>query len=94
MAEADGIQEGDPQRGASVIRQVLDASDAPLRLPLGVEAAVHLDVSPHTLRYYERARSSVAILSRTGSVRPCRSSPTSAPPADELRRQLARPSPS
>lgn len=42
MAEADGIQEGDPERGASVIREVLDASDAPLRLPLGAEAVRNL----------------------------------------------------
>lgn len=42
MAEADGIQEGDPERGARVIRQVLDAYDAPLRLPLGAEAVRNL----------------------------------------------------
>jgi NAD(P)-dependent dehydrogenase (short-subunit alcohol dehydrogenase family) len=42
MAEADGIQEGDPERAAAVIRQVLDASDAPLRLPLGAEAVRNL----------------------------------------------------
>ena len=42
MAEADGIQEGDPARGAAVVRDVLDASDAPLRLPLGAEAVRNL----------------------------------------------------
>lgn len=42
MAEADGIQEGDPERGASVIREVLDAFDAPLRLPLGAESVRNL----------------------------------------------------
>jgi NAD(P)-dependent dehydrogenase (short-subunit alcohol dehydrogenase family) len=42
MAEADGIQEGDPERGATVIREVLDAFDAPLRLPLGAEAVRNL----------------------------------------------------
>ncbi|WP_454855671.1 SDR family NAD(P)-dependent oxidoreductase [Promicromonospora soli] len=42
LADADGIQEGDPKRGASVIRDVLDAPDAPLRLPLGAEAVRNL----------------------------------------------------
>lgn len=42
MAEADGIQEGDPGRAAAVVREVLDASDAPLRLPLGAEAVRNL----------------------------------------------------
>lgn len=42
LAEADGVQEGDPMRGASVIRDVLDAFDAPLRLPLGAEAVRNL----------------------------------------------------
>lgn len=42
MAEADGIQEGDPVRAARVIRDVLDAPDAPLRLPLGAEAVRNL----------------------------------------------------
>ncbi|WFE92833.1 SDR family NAD(P)-dependent oxidoreductase [Micromonospora sp. WMMD987] len=42
MAEADGIQEGDPARAAQVIRDVLDAPDAPLRLPLGAEAVRNL----------------------------------------------------
>lgn len=42
MAEADGIQEGDPDRAATVIRDVLRADDAPLRLPLGAEAVRNL----------------------------------------------------
>jgi NADP-dependent 3-hydroxy acid dehydrogenase YdfG len=42
MAGADGAQEGDPARAASVIRDVLDSPDAPLRLPLGAEAVKNL----------------------------------------------------
>ena len=42
MSDADGIQEGDPDRAASVIRQVLESPDAPLRLPLGAEAVRNL----------------------------------------------------
>ncbi|WP_410791145.1 SDR family NAD(P)-dependent oxidoreductase [Kribbella sp. C-35] len=42
MAEADGIQEGDPDRAAHAIRDILDAPDAPLRLPLGAEAVRNL----------------------------------------------------
>ncbi|MFC9735398.1 SDR family NAD(P)-dependent oxidoreductase [Streptomyces roseolus] len=42
MAEADGVQEGDPARAAQVIRDVLDTPDAPLRLPLGAEAVRNL----------------------------------------------------
>ena len=42
MAEADGIQEGDPARAATVIRDMLDTADAPLRLPLGAEAVRNL----------------------------------------------------
>jgi len=42
MAEADGVQEGDPVRAARVIRDVLDTPDAPLRLPLGAEAVRNL----------------------------------------------------
>jgi NAD(P)-dependent dehydrogenase (short-subunit alcohol dehydrogenase family) len=49
MAEADGIQEGDPDRAAAAIRQMLDAADAPLRLPLGAEAVRNLT------RVYQRA---------------------------------------
>jgi NAD(P)-dependent dehydrogenase (short-subunit alcohol dehydrogenase family) len=42
MSGADGIQEGDPTRAAAAIRRVLDAPDAPLRLPLGAEAVRNL----------------------------------------------------
>ncbi|MFI7062631.1 SDR family NAD(P)-dependent oxidoreductase [Kribbella sp. NPDC050124] len=49
MAEADGIQEGDPARAAIVIRDVLGIADAPLRLPLGAEAVRNLT------RVYQRA---------------------------------------
>lgn len=49
MAEADGVQEGDLARAARVIRDVLDAPDAPLRLPLGAEAVRNLT------RVYRRA---------------------------------------
>lgn len=42
MAEANGIQEGDPVRAAKVIRDVLSADNAPLRLPLGAEAVRNL----------------------------------------------------
>ncbi|WP_406690556.1 SDR family NAD(P)-dependent oxidoreductase [Saccharopolyspora sp. ID03-671] len=42
MAEADGVQEGDPARAAQVIRDMLDTPDAPLRLPLGAEAVRNL----------------------------------------------------
>ncbi|MFC5262394.1 SDR family NAD(P)-dependent oxidoreductase [Kribbella qitaiheensis] len=49
MAEADGIQEGDPNSAARAIRDVLEAADAPLRLPLGAEAVHNLT------RVYQRA---------------------------------------
>ncbi|MBL0885942.1 SDR family NAD(P)-dependent oxidoreductase [Myceligenerans indicum] len=42
LAEADGVQEGDPERAAVVVREVLDAPDAPLRLPLGTESVRNL----------------------------------------------------
>ncbi|WP_417286666.1 SDR family NAD(P)-dependent oxidoreductase [Corynebacterium variabile] len=42
MADADGLQEGDPARAALAIRRVLDMEDAPLRLPLGAEAVGNL----------------------------------------------------
>lgn len=42
MADADGIQEGDPDRAALAIRDVLATPDAPLRLPLGAEAVRNL----------------------------------------------------
>jgi len=49
MTEADGIQEGDPDGAATAIRDVLEAADAPLRLPLGSEAVRNLT------RVYQRA---------------------------------------
>jgi NAD(P)-dependent dehydrogenase (short-subunit alcohol dehydrogenase family) len=53
MAGADGIQEGDPARAAEIIRDVLVADDAPLRLPLGAEAVRRLSSA------YERSLSDV-----------------------------------
>ncbi|MFI6674186.1 SDR family NAD(P)-dependent oxidoreductase [Kribbella sp. NPDC050470] len=49
MAQADGIQEGDPARAAEVIRDMLGTADGPLRLPLGAEAVRNLT------RVYQRA---------------------------------------
>jgi NAD(P)-dependent dehydrogenase (short-subunit alcohol dehydrogenase family) len=45
MADADGRQEGDPARAATVIRRMLGEPDAPLRLPLGAEAVRNLTAS-------------------------------------------------
>ena len=45
MAGADGVQEGDPVRAAAAIRHVIDAPEAPLRLPLGGEAVRNLTAS-------------------------------------------------
>ena len=45
MAGADGVQEGDPVRAAAAIRHVVDAPEAPLRLPLGGEAVRNLTAS-------------------------------------------------
>ncbi|NUS73142.1 MAG: SDR family NAD(P)-dependent oxidoreductase [Corynebacteriales bacterium] len=42
MADADGMQEGDPQRAAIAIREMVQSTDAPLRLPLGAEAVRNL----------------------------------------------------
>ncbi|MFT4081910.1 MAG: SDR family NAD(P)-dependent oxidoreductase [Nocardioides sp.] len=42
MTGADGRQEGDPDRAATVIREVLDSPNPPLRLPLGAEAVRNL----------------------------------------------------
>jgi NAD(P)-dependent dehydrogenase (short-subunit alcohol dehydrogenase family) len=53
MAGADGIQEGDPARAAAIIRDVLVAEAAPLRLPLGAEAVRRLSSA------YERALADV-----------------------------------
>lgn len=44
MTTSDGVQEGDPDRAATVIRKVLDMDDAPLRLPLGAEAVRNMTV--------------------------------------------------
>lgn len=49
MADADGVQEGDPHRAAAAIRAALADPDAPLRLPLGAEAVRNLT------RAYRRA---------------------------------------
>ncbi|MDQ1130560.1 SDR family NAD(P)-dependent oxidoreductase [Microbacterium sp. SORGH_AS_0888] len=54
MAGADGVQEGDPDRAAAVIREVLEMPDAPLRLPLGAEAVRNLT------RVYEQGLAAVA----------------------------------
>ncbi len=43
LRDADGIQEGDPARAASIVRRMLAESDMPLRLPLGGEAVRNLD---------------------------------------------------
>ncbi|KJC62913.1 SDR family NAD(P)-dependent oxidoreductase [Agreia bicolorata] len=42
LSAVSGRQEGDPARGAAVIRQVLDRHNPPLRLPLGDEAVYNL----------------------------------------------------
>ncbi|MCJ0890694.1 SDR family oxidoreductase [Rhodococcus sp. ARC_M5] len=42
MLAADGRQEGDPHRAALVIRQLVGAESAPLRIPLGREAVRRL----------------------------------------------------
>ena len=53
MAGADGVQEGDPARAAAIVRELLAADDAPLRLPLGAEAVRRLASA------YERALADV-----------------------------------
>jgi hypothetical protein len=58
LAEADGVQEGDPERAAAAIRATLDHPDAPLRLPLGAEAVRNLT------RAYRRALDDVEAWSR------------------------------
>lgn len=46
MTGADGIQEGDPARGAAVIAGLVHGDDAPpLRLPLGAEAVERIGAS-------------------------------------------------
>ncbi|RMB57833.1 SDR family NAD(P)-dependent oxidoreductase [Tessaracoccus antarcticus] len=42
LTDVAGRQEGDPERGAAAIRQVLAAEKTPLRLPLGAEAVHNL----------------------------------------------------
>lgn len=42
MGSSDGRQEGDPRRAAEIIRSMVHAPDAPLRLPLGSEAVRNL----------------------------------------------------
>ncbi|MDJ0395710.1 SDR family NAD(P)-dependent oxidoreductase [Rhodococcus sp. G-MC3] len=42
MLAADGKQEGDPVRAAEIIRSLVDAESAPLRIPLGREAVRRL----------------------------------------------------
>lgn len=42
MAEADGVQEGDPVRAADIIVRLAHGGDVPLRLPLGQEAVERL----------------------------------------------------
>jgi NAD(P)-dependent dehydrogenase (short-subunit alcohol dehydrogenase family) len=42
MADADGIQEGDPVKAAEIIVSLVHSEDVPLRLPLGAEAVERL----------------------------------------------------
>ncbi|CCQ17219.1 Short-chain dehydrogenase/reductase SDR [Rhodococcus sp. AW25M09] len=42
MLAADGRQEGDPRRAARIIRELVEADTAPLRIPLGREAVRRL----------------------------------------------------
>ncbi|QGN34792.1 SDR family NAD(P)-dependent oxidoreductase [Microlunatus sp. Gsoil 973] len=58
LTEVDGAQEGDPVRAASVIRDVLQAPEAPLRLPLGAEAVRNLT------RIYQRGLDDVRAWAR------------------------------
>jgi NAD(P)-dependent dehydrogenase (short-subunit alcohol dehydrogenase family) len=45
LADADGVQEGDPVRAAEVIVALVHGADLPLRLPLGTEAVQRLGTS-------------------------------------------------
>ncbi|AMY51518.1 SDR family NAD(P)-dependent oxidoreductase [Rhodococcoides fascians] len=47
MLDVDGRQEGDPARAAHIIRRLVDAESAPLRIPLGREAVRRLRESYH-----------------------------------------------
>lgn len=62
MAEADGVQEGDPDRAAAIIVDVVHSDDVPLRLPLGAEAVRRLTATyrrnlDEVERWAETARS-------------------------------------
>lgn len=62
MAEADGVQEGDPDRAAAIIVDVVHSDDVPLRLPLGAEAVRRLTATyrrnlEEVERWAETARS-------------------------------------
>ncbi|MGK2867593.1 MAG: SDR family oxidoreductase [Mycobacterium sp.] len=62
MAEADGVQEGDPDRAAAIIADVVHSDDVPLRLPLGAEAVRRLTATyrrnlDEVERWAETARS-------------------------------------
>lgn len=45
LAGADGIQEGDPDKAAAVIVDLVHGDDIPLRLPLGAEAVERIGAS-------------------------------------------------
>lgn len=62
MADADGAQEGDPDRAAAIIVDVVHSDDVPLRLPLGAEAVRRLTATyqrnlDEVERWAETARS-------------------------------------
>jgi NAD(P)-dependent dehydrogenase (short-subunit alcohol dehydrogenase family) len=48
LTGADGMQEGDPDRAAAVIADLVHGDDIPLRLPLGSEAVERIGASYHT----------------------------------------------
>lgn len=74
MADADGRQEGDPQRAARVIRHALDLVDPPLRLPLGREAVKNLT------RVYRRDLAEVERLAQLSASADFPEAPTSVRP--------------
>jgi hypothetical protein len=45
MADADGRQEGDPDRAAQIITSLVHGDELPLRLPLGAEAVERISGS-------------------------------------------------